>query len=379
MKPSAPSNGVFVLVEDPGAANYVAPLPKALANLGIRSSIFALGPAAKQLRSLNTDFETIANDVSLAAVVAARKPSLLLVGASEDTDGLGLDLIDLGKRLGVTTIGVVDGPANPDHRFSGGTANPRQHAPDYVALADEQTRQVFLAQGYATDRAVNCGHPHYDFVRAEKRRMDALDRDILRAGLGFNPAPGQNVVIFCAELSTGLNGPQYRRAANYTLQGLPSHGLRTEIVLDEFFMAVEQMAERPYLVLRLHPKNQLAEFTEYLSRFDLVSAAGNSLEAIYCADLVVGMTSIILVEAALLELSTLSIIPRRSETAWLPTIGLGITSHCVQRTDIKQELDAGLANRTADTSVLNNALPVAGTDNVIKLICAAMKETEAAC
>jgi hypothetical protein len=375
MKPSPSSSSILIVVEDPGAANYVAPLPNALAKCGIGSLILAQGPAKEQLHLLNAGFEILAGDISVEAVLESRRPRLLLVGASENTDGPGLELIDLGKRLGIPTIGVVDGPANPELRFSGGSANPRRHAPDYVTLPDEQTRQAFIAQGYACDRAVNCGHPHYDFVRREKQIMDNLNRDVLRKKIGFDAAPGQKVIMFCAEMSKGLCGQQFVRAADYTLKGSPNHNLRTEIVLDEFLLAADQLAERPYMVLRLHPKNRQDEFCEYLTRFDFLSMAGTSLESVHASDLVVGMTSMILVEAALMERPTLSIIPRPSELTWLSTIALGITDYCAHRADIGPALAAGLKSQSPDTKALCSALPSDGTNNVVRLICSILSNT----
>jgi hypothetical protein len=361
MKLQANIHNIVIFVEDPGAANYVAPLPAALADKGIHSTIQAVEPAASQLRSLGANFEKIGADISAKQILTKRNPGLVLVGTSENTDGQGLDLIDLARQLDIPTIGIVDGPANPDHRFSGGTTNPRQHSPNYVVLPDEQTRQAFVNQGYANDQVINCGHPHYDFVRQQCSFLNGKNKGIIRRKQGIVPEDGQKVVMFCAEISSGLDSGQFQRSCDYTLQGLPGHTDRTDIVLDEFLASVKNLGDTAYTVLRLHPKNQVEDFLDYLDKFDAVNQGGNSLEALFAADLVVGMTSMVLVEAALMEIPTVSIIPRPQEKDWLPTIAAGITPCCQYSCQIEPALRSALNKDNSTGTRLIEVFPSGAT------------------
>jgi hypothetical protein len=369
MNGAAPFVSVLIFVEDPGAANYVASLPGILEQTShIRSSVLARGLATVQLGSLNTDFQTLADDVSVEAIIGDQLPNLIIVGTSENRESLGLALIDFGNENNIPTIGVVDGPANPEHRFSGVTANPRNHEPEFVIVPNDQTRQALVALGYRTDNVINCGHPHYDFVREERRRLEVANRDELRHNQNLGPATNQDIVVFCAELSGGLAPQQYQRSQEYTMSGNAKHSERTQIVLDEFLGAIDGQKTRPYLVLRLHPKNNQEEFTEYLSSFDQISEGGSSLELVFCADLVVGMTSIILIEAALLGRPTISITPRSLERDWLPTIGLGITTSCTNRGELVEALGKSPTETAPDDKILAFGLPAQSAEKVCQLI-----------
>lgn len=81
-----------------------------------------------------------------------------------------------------------------------------------------------------------------------------------------------------------------------------------------------------------------------LTEFDFISSGGSPLELIYAADLVVGLTSMLLLEAALLGKPTLSIVPRRGEMDFLPTIRMGITP-CVTT---REQLSSALAGLLQD-------------------------------
>jgi len=63
-----------------------------------------------------------------------------------------------------------------------------------------------------------------------------------------------------------------------------------------------------------------------------------ALEMIFASDLVVGITSMILLEAVILGRKTMSIIPREVERAWLPTIEFGLTPAFSRREDIINNL-----------------------------------------
>src|SRR5436309_2738893 len=81
-----------------------------------------------------------------------------------------------------------------------------------------------------------------------------------------------------AELSTGLDPTEYQRSAQYSLDGWGTSTGRTEIVLEEFLDAVAMQDHRPFCVLRLHPKNDISQFTAYLPEFDQVSQRERGLE-----------------------------------------------------------------------------------------------------
>jgi hypothetical protein len=336
-----------MFVEDPGAANVVADLPEALRARGRTAALYAGGQALPYLKLRRVSVEEVHGETDADAVLAAVHPDVLVVGTAENPDTMGLQLLDAAKGRSMARVGVVDALANAEHRFRGRASDPLAHAPDWLVVPDGATRDAYKALHFPGERIAVCGHPHYDFVRAEARRLEREERRIWRARC-FPQAPaGQPLLVFVAEVSDGLQPQQYRRSSDYTLAGRGDSDRRTDIVLQELLLAVSSLPVKPYMVLRLHPKNLPADFGDLAKAFDLIVAGGSPAELVYAADLVVGMTSMLVFEAALLGRPTLAVVPRTVELDWLPSIRMGLTEAVTRREDLAPALERALASPVA--------------------------------
>jgi hypothetical protein len=333
---TAPSHAI-VFVEDPGAANQAAELPEALEKRGLRTTLLAYGPAVEFLELRASSPFTAAEEAEAEAILERYRPALVVVGTSENPRSPALDLVRASAERGIPTVGIVDSPASSAQRFRGTTSDPLAYAPDWILVPDAWTKSHYVGLGHPEGRVVACGHPHYDFVRAfgEKTR-DSQAR--IRAELFPEAAPGRRVVVFAADLSTGLDPAAYRRSPEYTLTGRGENTGRTEIVLEEFLDAVSPFRDRAHCVMRLHPKHEGAELEAYVDEFDQVSQAEPSLDVIVGADAAVGMTTMLLVEALLLGRPTLSIVPREIERGWLATTQYELTPCVTTRPAVRAEV-----------------------------------------
>jgi hypothetical protein len=268
-----------------------------------------------------------------------------MIGTSENMDTLGLKLIAEARTNRIVSVGIVDALSNAAYRFRGREESPLVYAPDWLIVPDKWTKDDYISLGYPEDKVIICGHPHYDHVLSVKKSLEKADRDTLRKCLCPGIACSQKVVTFLAEVSTGLNPEQYLSSKEYALTGRGFSKGRTQIVIEEFLDAVKYIDSSLYLVLRLHPKNTLDEFKQYIREFHIVSAGGSPLELMYASDLVVGMSTLSLFEAAILGCPTLSILPRIDEANWLPSIRMGLTSCVTSREKIRSEIKILLEQR----------------------------------
>lgn len=366
---SLPADFLF-FVEDPGAANHVEALPAALRARGHSAALVTAGLATRYLAERGVSSEPAGGFRDAPSLLAAFSPRVLVVGTAEDPDTLAHSLVDLARSRAIPSAGVVDGRANALARFRGRSSHPLAHVPDHVLVPDELTRREFAAAGLADGRIHACGHPHHDRVREIRARLDAEGRAAVRQRV-LPAASGRPLFLFAAEVSTGLDPALFRRSPLYTLAGSGRHDGRTEIVLEEFLAAVggTTFLVPPYLVLRLHPKNTPEEYAEFAAYFDLVSRGGPPFDLLYAADLVAGMTSMILEEAALLGRPTLSILPRDSEREWLATIALGVTP-CVSSREALESFLASCAweGPPADASLAFPAGSIERTVSVLEAI-----------
>lgn len=316
--------GIMIFVEDPGAANFVAPLVPALQGAGYAVNMMAAAAGAEQLDRLGVPSERMDGITDAESLLSKRTPHLVLVGTSENRDTLGLKLIAAARQAGLPSVGVVDGPANAGWRFRGHGTSALAFAPNWILVPDQPTRAAYIALAHPAQNVLVVGHPHYDQVREQASRLSALGRQSIRKRL-LPQACDRQVITFVAEISGGLNPEQYFRSEDYTLMGRGGSVRRTDIVLEELLDAMNLIAPRPYLVLRLHPKNTPDEFSAFEGEIDFVSRGEPAHELVYASDLVIGMTSHLLLEAVILGCRTLAVLPRRSEQDWLSTIDAGFT------------------------------------------------------
>ena len=348
---------VLVFVEDPGAANFAAALRPALAAEGLSVVVCAAGDAAPYLASGETIVQNV--DGMTAQMVLQRfEPQLILVGTAENPANPALQLTTEARRNAISTIGMIDGPANVAHRFRGTTDDPLAFAPNRLFVPDRQTRDAYIAVGWDRGAVHVTGHPHFDRVRQVQAALAQEGRQSVRRRAYRHVPEDRPIVLFAAELSDGLDRAQYRRNEDYTLRGRGSNDLRTNIVLEEVLDAVSLCNPRPWFVVRLHPKNTADEFTPYANEIDQWSTGASALEAAFAADVVVGLTTVLLAEAVVLGRPTLSVLPRASEQGWLSTIAHGLTPAVTTRAALQTTLSGLLSSDFApDIDRQHEAMP----------------------
>jgi hypothetical protein len=354
----AEAGDVLIFAEDPGPAQYAAPLPEALAAPGWHAVVYAAGLARDFLRRRHIPFVPVDGSMTPASILDQVKPRCLLTGTSENPDSLGLHLIHAAQRSGIATAAFIDAGVNAVYRFRGRADKPLAYAPDWILVPDEWTRAEFIRIGANPDRTVVCGHPHYDYVLNLSRTWTAQDRERMRERLLPGLLKHQRVVVFLSEGSDRLrllSSPP--SPGEYTMQGRGQSTGRTEMIIEELLEAVQTLTPRPYLVLRLHPKDEADDFQAYAAEFNHIDQASPPLELVFCADLVVGMTSMLLMEAALLGRPTLSIVPRAVERDWLPTVRQGVTPCVMYRADLGKALADPLRNGSSAPADLRASVP----------------------
>ncbi len=363
------SKDILIFVEDPGAVNFVTPLIAALKREHLRIVIVAEGLAKDYLNRSNIAFESVDSSVSVHQILDKEQPKLILIGTSENPDSLGLKLIEATRNRGIKSIGLIDARMNAPYRFRGRTEDSLTYAPDYLFVPDDWTKDAFYEIGYPREKIMVTGHPHYDYVLEVGRRLSKEDQvSALRKQIF--PAAGneQKIITFISE---GSLRTYHRHAQNidvkYNFTGWGLSTGRTEIIVEELLDSVKIIRPRPYLVLRLHPKDLPDDFSQYADRIDYFSRKESPLEVVYASDLVVGMTSMLLCEAALMGKDALSIIPRSLEKSWLPSFYNLSIPFIESRKELLDKME-NIAKEVPDIDSNNKYIATGATHNIIEKI-----------
>ena len=302
-----PVTSILLFVEDPGGANMAIDLPQVIMDQGHRMALMASGHAIRYLEDRGVTCQSIPDGMDANALLDKFESDIVVTATSENPDSFGLTLVDAANHRGIPSVGLIDMSCNAGLRFRGRSDSALAHAPDHLIVPDATTRNAFLALGFPSERLAVLGHPQYD--RVWRRRMK------LETGPPRTPQAHPRWV-FVAEGYDLLNRSASFCMPEYTLHGRGDTDWRTGIVLEEVLDAAGRYSPRPEIVVRLHPKNSRKDFTRWTAEISLDDAC-DPFPGLWNADIVLGMTSMLLVEAAILGRPVLAVLPRAEERAWL--------------------------------------------------------------
>lgn len=322
---------ILVYVEDPGAANMVLGLDAALRGDGAKLSLYAAGTALGYLQDRGETVHDFGENPAIPQLLGRDGPALVVIGTSENPETPAFTLADAAHRRGIPTVCLIDGPTSADRRLRGRGDGPLTHLTDWLLVTDDTVRAAFIALGVDVARIRVTGNPAFDRVRDAGDALAARGRAALRRE-AFPDLPEDGpLILFLAELSDGLDPAQFRRGPDYTLHGRGRADGRTEIVLEELLDAAARVAPDAHVALRLHPKTPAGLYAAYDAEIAAVSAGGSAHAAVFAADLVVGLSTALLAEAAAMGSAVLSVLPRNSEVQWLTGGENGPVPHVTTR------------------------------------------------
>lgn len=200
------------------------------------------------------------------------------------------------KQRGVPSLAFLDQWQNYTVRFSGNQEHERlAYLPDWINCLNEIGREEMIREGFDEGRLIAFGHP---YLSSLKHDLPAIDVARLKAGLLISAE--DKVVLFVSE-------PIREHYGN-------TRGYDQYRVLDYFLSSLADAAERPKILVKLHPKDNRASFQVLAEKFATLSPQfiGNELSPIEClvaSDFIFGMSSIMLIEAYVLGKRVASLQP----------------------------------------------------------------------
>jgi hypothetical protein len=293
----------LIMARDAGAAAALSPVARTLLDsrrLGV--AIVAYGEAVGVFHARGfpvLSFPEEPNDDQLEALLSRERVKVLLTGTSLQP---ARDVVfwRAARRLQIPTIGLVDHWFNYAERFSFG--RPFDCVPDTIAVMDEEAAVQFRAEGCPPELLLVTGQPHFDEL---VRDSTTLSRSEVRHELGVDEV--RPLVVFASEPQARF----YGRSLGYT----------EEDALRALLDGAAAVAPEAEVVIKLHPReapDAFADLPETESRIAIsVVRAYPPEHLIRAADVVVGMTSVFLLEAVMTGVPTISVRPGGGETHFL--------------------------------------------------------------
>ena len=305
----------MLFADDLGGGNVIRHLMELVREKGLPGKMYVTGSTLQYLSDQSCQVEPLF-DGPLEERSSHGDIKLLIVGTSGNPTSRSLELIMQARTVGATSIGVIDARMSASFRFSGGSRDSLKYAPDWLLVPDPTTKDMYKNIGFPESNIFVFGYPHYAAISQEKQRVDN-SREIQRRSLLPASASDRPIVVFVSEPPSPQEN-EYDPEGDWHGWGVTAD--RTHVALQETINALDSILPDRFLVLRLHPKDDPESYKLYDHKVDLICQGNDGLTWVGMADLVLGMTSSLVFEAALIDRPTLAILVTPKERECIPDI-----------------------------------------------------------
>ncbi len=209
------------------------------------------------------------------------------------------------SSLGIPAYAFVDHPANIQARFED---QDGPVIPTRIYVIDEDMRAAVMRLGISRAQTAVVGNLHIWRLRRLARGVAADQLTTLRRIWGASD--GRSVVLFASENIRELR-PLGKVAPYDEFECL--NRLRTMLSNKEATLSGTSLRE-PMLAIRPHPKDRSGKYSAFVGAGPpetIIDTSDDSMTAVLAADVVAGMTSNLMVEAAALGRATVCLAETR--------------------------------------------------------------------
>ncbi len=296
---------VLTFARESGGAQAIAPVIKELQNKGASILVLAKDVAEKIFMQHGfsslylEDGESCFIDPLLAQQWGVQSPDIVLTSAASlpELDMTEKNLWRWARRQGIPSVAVLDQWQNYARRFSSCLTSDLAFLPDMCCVMDQFACSGMLAEGFPPERLVITGQPAFDILFG-KMTAETESAGELKQKLGMDN--GRPTLVFIGEAIREHLAGQY--------------GYDECASLNHLLDILEEMEERPNLIIKKHPQNVDEDFdldaVNRASERMVVKIVGMELPSkmvVLAADIVVGMSSVLLVESILMGKITVSV------------------------------------------------------------------------
>ena len=350
---------LLAVCHDAGGARAVIPVVKELRRLGVSVVVIVAGPAATIWpdECPEADCLEMPDDISVDTVDRLLEQFQIetVFSASGLYNKIEHVVRVAAQRRGLHSVAVLDSWLNYAERFQRISDRGLEEChPDQVCVMDDLSYRGMLSAGFKPDQVVVTGPPNLEATVSFFRSISPDQRKKWRMEQGL--LPDDFVMTFFSDPfyigpagetvkgSGALIGPDGKSLFGYTSVSI------LEAVLEELATACEMEGRSCKLIVKTHPM-EYAECVRLIvdekrcnQWLDVrVCTEGNAAEWIVLSDVVLGMMSIALLEAALTGKPALSVeIGLLESGAEDPCVSnlLGFTYGIYDRSSLKKAMQA---------------------------------------
>lgn len=293
---------ILMGTNEQGGAECLAPVAKFLLSEGHDVFLYSGSPCAPIFTRENLSYEIVQNSAppleDLVALIKRLQPDVVVTGIIGKKNNLDFTLMAAAKRQNIPVLSILDSWLQYRERLFDHRHPSDVYWPHRLAVMDESCVTDLKNIGFPEDRVVVTGHPKFDeLFRLKELRVNVKKRSELR--LKYNLRTDKPVLVFFS-------------------QPLSKYYAKAEMGYDEFdvlkiLLASYEDINREFkveLVIKEHPlRKTFSQNSQILPEAIKCLGVADADDLVILADVVLGMSTTILVHAALLGIPVVSIQP----------------------------------------------------------------------
>jgi hypothetical protein len=295
----------LTFAREAGGAQAIAPVIKELLSKGsdVLISAKGVGIAVFEGHGFTTSFLEVGDGFCIESLLRktwhGKPPDIVLTSCASlpELDMTEKRLWKWARANGIESIAVLDQWQNYAKRFSSAGTSDLAFLPDVCCVMNELAKKGMIEDGFPLERIVITGQPAFDkLIQVSGAEADAVL--LLKKDLTMDN--GRPTLVFVGE------------ALGRHFEGI--YGYDERQCLNALLDIIKMLPERPNLIVKKHPQNLDSDFDldaiELVSDKLVVKIVGTEQSAktvILASDIVVGMSSVLLVESIILGVPTVSV------------------------------------------------------------------------
>lgn len=295
------SNGIAIVARQPGSATALAPLIHSLRdNTEIACLVLGLEHAIHAWNSMGITAQAVNSFTDALSHLVRAHPSLLLTGTSFNAVDDG-HFWNWAREQSIPSIAFVDHWTNYRQRFSSAPDCPYDCLPEYIAVIDTLMAQRLIEMDCPKQRILVMGHPGWDdLIRWHHHDNLGLRREL---------AGDSVLILFVSEPLARFYGTKgTKNSLGYTEKDALA------LLFDVLDMVGKNRGETYTVAIKPHPLDNTPSVPIMIPSGKRIRAClveFDRLELVAAAEVVIGMNSLLLYEAALMGKPVVALQPDR--------------------------------------------------------------------
>ncbi len=369
---------ILFVCAGPGGVNVAFPVIKKLINQNnINVKIFASETSEEKFLKQNISFVSLKGydsenfKIKIAEEIIKKENPAIVVTSFGEKSNYEYCFRLAAKKCNIPVLFVLDQWMNYLQRFNRNESD-LNNIPDVICVMDNVAKKEMIEEGFKSQNIVITGNPYFDDIFLLKEEFNKEKITEYRKMFGIRD--DEFLITFASEPMENSeneiekNGSKLKYTEKTVVTDLLS-ALESISIKKKFKMC---------LIIKLHPKETKDNFDEIKKEFSseyirlIINDNTNPRKLILSSNLIVGMSSMFLIESVLLGKLTVSIQPGSQKRDLLVTNRVGASVGIYNKKEIEQVIEKMIFDERFQKSVLNKEKLVkvkrSATDNIMELL-----------